>query len=144
MSEKRKKTHGILLRPRGKRSLSLDIFDASQWDGGCAGAWRIRINDRWHGLDSQRVFLRWAEVGQLAAALMAGEDALGGATEESPPYLPYKAEVRVRSDDHPVHGQRGWVHAPPHREADGWRVWVWIWGGPVKVPADRVTLVRVR
>lgn len=70
----------------------------------------------------------------------------GGETpqEEPAPYLPYKAEVRIYLDDNP-HVNRGWVHALPHQERDGrWYVWVWVPGGPVKLPTDDVILRRVR
>lgn len=144
MSEHRQKTHSILLRAGGKTLASLDLYPSAEWPEktDAAGLWRVRINDVWHCPAGKYSFLTPAAVGELAAALLAGEEA---AQEEPAPYLPWKAQVRVYLGDAPEI-LRGFVHAPPHQERDGrWHVWVWAFGkGPVKLPCGDVQLLRVR
>ncbi len=141
MSEQRQKTHSILLRAGGKTLASLELFPSGQWpeQSGGSGLFRARINDVWHSPTGQYSFLTPAAVGELAVALLF-EDA---PQEEPEPFLPHKAEVKIYLEDMPM-VSRGWVHAPPHQERDGrWYVWVWVPGGPRKLPASDVTLRRV-
>lgn len=145
MSEKRPKTHSALLRNGDSESQLVELFDSLLWEkrGGTAGSWRVRINDKWLCNNGKYSFLSLRAVGELLVSLLLGAEPQGG--EEKPPYLPYRAEVRVRHGDAHVHGERGWVHAEPHREIDGrWYAWIWICGKPRKFPAEAVTLIRVR
>lgn len=150
MSEKRQKTHSILLRTGGKGEgipVSLELFAAHLWpdQAGDDGLWRVRIDDVWHcktAAESDKfTFLTLTAVGELVASLLAGD----APRVEPVPYLPYKADVRVHLTEE-LSPQRGSVHAPPHQEKDGrWWVWVWIFGrGPVKFPCNDVILIRVR
>jgi hypothetical protein len=144
MSEQRKKSESILLRAEGK-TVSLELFPAGQWpeENIGDGLFRVRINDVWHCPAGKYSFLTRGAVGELVAGLLGGESARE--EEEPVPYLPWKADVRVYLEDEPD-VSRGTVHAPPHRESDGrWHVWVWVYGrGPLNVPCDDVTLLRVR
>jgi hypothetical protein len=141
MSERRKKSQSILLRAGGKIT-SVELFPSSEWPGkrGGEGLFRVRVNDVWHCPAGRYSFLTPAAVAELAAVLLHDGDP---PKEDQEPYLPYKAEVRVSLDGAPGPA-RAWVHAPPHRESDGrWWVWIWMPGGPRKLPASAVTLVRV-
>ena len=142
MSEKRKKTDSILLRARGK-IISVEIFPSEEWpeQNVAPGLFRVKINDVWHCPVGKYSFLTLVAIGELTARLMVGEDP---PVEEEAPFLPYKAEVRVSSDE-ALPGSRAWVHAEPHQERDGrWYVWVWLPGGPRKLPVADVTLYKVR
>lgn len=143
MAEQRQKTHALLLRTQGK-VISLELFDAAQWPDQPYddGLYRVRVDDVWHCPTGKYSFLTLPAVGELVARLLSGD----AASQQNPmPHLPCKADVRVHLTEE-LSPQRGSVHAPPHQEKDGrWWVWVWIFGrGPVKVPCNDVTLLRVR
>ncbi|MDR1359472.1 MAG: hypothetical protein LBJ82_00680 [Deltaproteobacteria bacterium] len=182
MADRRKKSHALLFCVNGRKT-SVELFPASEWPNqpGGENLYRVRINRRWHCPCGKYSFLTLAAAADLAADLLAGEDASQeepaslntsagragqnpaapenptggpcppkippGRAGQSPaaPYLPWKAEVRVYLEDQPGVFS-GSVHAPPHQERDGrWHVWVWVYGrGPLKLPCDDVSLVRVR
>ena len=142
MSEQRQKTHSILLRAGGKALASLELFPSGQWpeQSGGDALFRVRVNDAWHSPTGRHSFLSLDAVGELVAELLCGDTM---PQEDPVPYLPHKAEVQIYLEDMPM-VSRGWVHAPPHQERDGrWYVWVWVPGGPRKLPAGDVTLRRV-
>ena len=145
MSEKRKKTHSILLRTQGKTSdilHSLELYDSRQWPDEACGPnlWRVRVNGVWHCPSGKFSFLTWEAVQQLEAQLFMGK----APVPRPVPYLPHKARVRVYLPDC-QQPQGGTVHAPPHKEEDGrYHVWVWVFGhGVINFPCEEVTLVRV-
>jgi len=142
MSDKRRKTHSLLLRGAGK-PISLELFASGEWpqENGGENLFRARIDGVWHCPCGQYSFLTLAAVGELVAALLNGGDAPADAPA---PYLPRKADVFVCLDDEPR--TRGVVQAPPYQKRDGrWYVQIWLYGrGVVECCCNDVILRRVR
>ena len=93
MSEKRKKTHAILLRAGGKVVASLSLYPAEQWVEGAeqSGLFRVRIErpvssagprEEWHSPYGPYSFLSFAAAFELGATL------LGETTPAAPELLP--------------------------------------------------------
>ena len=142
MAEQRKKSTSILLRTEGK-NISLELFPSDQWpeENSGEGLFRVRLNDVWHCPTGKYSFLTRSAVGDLVAALLNGGVL---PEEESAPYFPIKAEVRVYLDASPV-CERGMVQVEPYQKRDGrWYCQVWIPGGPREFCCNDVTLCRVR
>jgi len=160
MAEQRKKSDSILLRTEGKSRLSpsvcgenpptaaamfsLELFPATEWpeENGDAGLFRVRVNDVWHCPTGKYSFLTYSAIGELVAALLNDGEL---PAEETAPYLPEKAEVRVHSDEDTFH-ITGHVRVSPYQKRDGrWYVQVWVYGqGAVEFCCNDVTLRRVR
>ena len=127
MSEKRRKSHAVLLKIQGKSS-RVELFPAAEWTGTEAGLWRVRIDGRWHvpAGGEQHEFLSPDGV----AAVLAG--LLFGATPDAGPGPSWETASRVRAPlrydgDAVAATEIAVVLAPPIQAVDG-RWWVAVMG----------------
>lgn len=139
MSEPRRKSHVVLLKFRGKASIKVELFPASEWTGEDDGLWRVRIDGRWHvpagaGNDGQG-YLAAAGVEALVARLLFGQAEVGREAPDAAWSVAGREARRVRA---PLRVEDGLVLAteiafalaPPVQGLDGrWRLPVAGYGG---------------
>lgn len=133
MSEKRRKSHAVLLKIQGKSS-RVELFPAEEWTGTEADLWRVRIDGRWHvpAGGSRHEFLNPAGVAALLAGLLFGAatpaDAGPGKDWEATGHGIRRARAPLRYDGDVVTATEiATVLAPPIQAIDG-RWWVAVMG----------------
>ncbi len=146
MAEQRKKSHSVLLVVNGKQA-SLELYPAGLWpeQAWVEGAYRLRIDGKWHCAPDKYTFLTARRVGEHIALLLEGGD-----LPAPPPRPEGLFEARLlhvsgfTSGGDIVEGP-GWALCPPHLGADGnWRIWCCVPDVARRVLAlcDDVTIVR--
>ncbi|NDY56312.1 hypothetical protein G3N56_06090 [Desulfovibrio sulfodismutans] len=132
MSEKRRKSHAVLLKIQGKSS-RVELFPAEEWTGTEAGLWRVRIDGRWHvpAGGGHHEFLNPEGVAALLAGLLFGDapaqagpgkawEAAGRGIRRVRAPLRYEGDVVTAT-------QIAAVLAPPIQAIDG-RFWLPVMG----------------
>jgi hypothetical protein len=132
MSEKRRKSHAVLLRIRGT-SVKVELFPAEEWTGTEAGLWRARIDGRWHvpaGGDRHEFLARDGVAALLAGLLFGAAPAEGcpGEAWETAGREARRVRAPLRYDGDVVAATEiAVVLAPPIQAIDG-RWWLPVMG----------------